>query len=101
MAKEVTARKHLIARGWKLIRNADINISSSISTAVSSVDYLNPFDNDSCAVVNGDPGCRFVCCGADCDGSVVSVHRLRVSVNTFACYICNERNISCDSGSKL
>ena len=73
MAKEVTARKHLIARSWKLVRNADVNISSSISTAVSSVDYLNPFDNDSCAVVNGDPGCSVVVCVAHCTGSVNTV----------------------------
>ena len=73
MAKEGAARKHLIARSWKLVRNADVNISSSISTAVSSVDYLNPFDNDSSAIVNGDPGCSVVFCVAHCTGSVNTV----------------------------
>ena len=64
MAKEGAARKHLVARSWKHVRNADINISSPSSTAVYYVEYLNPFNNDSCAVVNGDPGCSFVVCVA-------------------------------------
>ena len=78
MAKEVTARKHLAARSWKLVRNADVDISSSLSTAVCSVEYLNPFNHDSCAVVYGDPGCSFVVCVAECTACV--------SVNTVGSY---------------
>ena len=79
MAKEGAARKHLIARSWKLVRNADVNILSSLSTAVYSVEYVNPFNADSCAVVNGDPGCSVFLC--------VAVPAVRcVSVNTVACY---------------
>ena len=73
MAKEGAARKHLVARSGKLVRNADVNISSSSSIATSSVEYLNPFNNDSCAVVNGDPGCSVVVCVAHCTGSVNTV----------------------------
>ena len=79
MAKEGAARKHLIARSWKLVRNADVNISSSSSRAIISVENLNPFNNDSCAVVNGDPGCSFVLCVADCT--------VCFSVNTVACCV--------------
>ena len=73
ITKEGAARKHLIARSWKLIRNADVDISRSISTAVCSVKYINPFNHDSCAVVNGDPGCSVVVCVAHCTGSVNTV----------------------------
>ena len=78
MAKDGVARKHLAARSWKLVRNADGNISSSLSTAVSG-EYLNPFNNDSFDVVNGDPGCSVVLC--------VAVYTACVSVDTVACYI--------------
>ena len=88
MAKEGAARKHLIARSWKLVRNADVNISSSISTAVYSVEYLNPFNNDSCAVVNGDPGCSFSVCVADSTVGQCG-HWRCISVNTVACSICS------------
>ena len=57
MAKQAAARKHLgAARSWKLIRNANINVSRSIPTAVTSIEKLNPSNTDCCAIVDGDPG---------------------------------------------
>ena len=68
MAKQAAARKHLgAARSWKLIRNANINVSRSIPTAVTSIEKLNPSNTDCCAVVDGDPGQRVAksfLCGA-------------------------------------
>ena len=87
MAKQGAARKHLTARSWKFIRNADVNISSSISIRAISVEYLNPFNNDSCAVVNGDPGFSFaVLCVADSTEWHCG-HWRCISVNTVACSI--------------
>ena len=63
-AKKGAARKHLSARSWKFIRNADINILSSISTASTSVENLHPLDGDCSAVVNGNPGCWLLLCVA-------------------------------------
>ena len=63
-AKKGAARKHLPARSWKFIRDADINILSSISTASTSVENLHPFDGDCSAVVNGNPGCWLLLCVA-------------------------------------
>ena len=86
MAKEGAARKHLAARSWKLVRNADVDISSPISTAVCSVEYLNPFYNDSCVVVNGDPGCCVVVGVGRADSTVRQCgHWNCISVNTVAC----------------
>ena len=65
MAKEGTSRKHVNSRSWKLIRNADVNISSSIPAALTSVEDLNPLDGDRSAVVDGNPGCRFLFSVAD------------------------------------
>ena len=83
MAKEGAARKHLIARSWKFVRNADVNISSSKSTAVCSVEYLNPFNNDSIAVVNGDPGFGVMVCVAECT-ACVSVNTVAWSIMSIA-----------------
>ena len=46
MAKEGSAREHLACRGRKLIRDADIDISSSFPTAILSVENLNLVDGD-------------------------------------------------------
>ena len=59
MAEQGAARKHPTARSWKIIRNADINISSSLPTASVSGEDLNPLDGDSGAVVDSKPWCRF------------------------------------------
>ena len=77
MAKEGSAREHLACRGRKLIRDADIDISSSVPTAILSVENLNPVDGDWGAVVNGKPGCSVVACVADCAGNC--------AVNTVGC----------------
>ena len=65
MAKEGSAREHLACRGRKLIRDADIDISSSFPTPILSVENLNPVDGDRSAVVNGKPGCSVPLCVAD------------------------------------
>ena len=65
MTKEGAAREHLASRGRKLIRDADIDISSSFPTAIMSVEYLNPLNGDRSAVVNGNPGSSVVFCVAD------------------------------------
>ena len=44
VAQEVATREHLATRGWKLERNADINIHSPLSTACDSVEKLNSVD---------------------------------------------------------
>ena len=75
MAKDRAARKHLIARNGKLVRNVNVNFLSSRPTATFPIDKLDPFNDDFFAVVNCDPG-MFVCfCGAHCSC---------VSVNAFA-----------------
>ena len=85
MAKEVAARKHLAARSWKLIRNADINIFSSSSTALTSVENLHPLDSDSGAVVNGKPGCRLMVRVADFYNASINIRGICVSINAFLC----------------
>ena len=67
MAKEGAARKHLIARSGKLVRNANVNFSSSRPTAITCpIDKQDHFNDDILAIVNCDPG-MFVCfCGAQC-----------------------------------
>ena len=88
MAKEVAARKHLAARSWKLIRNADINIFSSSSTALTSVENLHPLDSDCGAVVNGKPGCWFILCVTKISACTVLYSLIRaicVSVNALEC----------------
>ena len=85
-AKEGAARKHLAARSWKFVRNADVDISSATSTAVCPVEYLNPFNDDSCLVVNGDPGCCVVVGQSGADPTVwQGVHWNCVSVNAVVC----------------
>ena len=64
MSKECATRKHLAARSWKLVRNADINIFSSVSTAVDSVENLYSLDSDCFAIVDGNPWCTFIVCVA-------------------------------------
>ena len=59
MTKEGAARKSLVAGGWKLVRDEDINISSSLCTAVASVENLNRLHGDCSAIVNANPGRRF------------------------------------------
>ena len=87
MPQQGAARKHLAARSWKLVRNADVDISSPISTAVCSVEYLNPFYNDSCVVVNGDPGCCVVVGVGRADSTMWQCgHWNCKSVNTVACF---------------
>ena len=63
-AKKGAARKHLAARSWKLIQNADVNISSSLPTAFASVENLNSLDGDCGAIVDGNPGGRLSLCVA-------------------------------------
>ena len=46
MAEEVATGEHVGVRSRKLVRNADINISGSLPTAVNSVEYLNPLNGD-------------------------------------------------------
>ena len=84
MAKQGAARKHLTARSWKFIRNADVNISSSEPTACATVEKLNPLDGDRCAEVDGNPGCRFALCVAKictCTISRSLIRALCVSIN--------------------
>ena len=59
MAEEGAARKHLIGRSGKLVRDANVNILSSLRTAVASTENLNHLYGDYSAIVNGDPGCIF------------------------------------------
>ena len=92
-AKEIAARKHLAARSWeKFFRDANFNISSSLPTAIASVEYLNPLNGDWSAVVNGNPGffvSRTARCVADClpSSSPWRSFPIRVgdSVDTVAC----------------
>ena len=87
VAKEVTSRKHVNARSWKLIRNADVNISSSIPAALTSVEDLNPLDGDRSAVVDGNPGCRFLFCVADeTPNARNSIRAVCVSINALFCF---------------
>ena len=78
MTEEGSARKHPIASSGKLVRYANVNISSSRPTATSPIEKLYSFDNDSCAVVNRDPGICVFSCGTECGC---------VSVNAFACWV--------------
>ena len=91
-AKVVAAREHLAARSWELVRDADFNISSSLPTAIASVEYLNPLNGDWSAVVNGNPGffvTRTARCVAECLPSSSPWRsfpiRVRDSVDTVAC----------------
>ena len=84
-AKEGAARKHLAARSWKLIRNTDINISSSTSTALTSVENLHPLDADSGAVVNGKPGFGLMLGMAHFYNASIFIRGICVSINAFLC----------------
>ena len=84
MAKEGATRKHLAARSWKLVCDADVNISSSEPTACATVEKLNPLDGDRCAEVDGNPGCRFALCVAKVGACTISnslIRALCVSIN--------------------
>lgn len=78
MPEEGATREHLAGRGRKLVRNADIDISSSLPTAVNSVEYLNPLNGDWSFVVNGKPGWRVLSALCVADG-------LDITINTFLC----------------
>ena len=85
MAKKGATRKNLAVRGWKLVGNADIDISSPISTASASVENLDPLDGDRGAVVNGNPGKTATVCVAYCI-TVMRSHIIScVSVDTPGC----------------
>ena len=84
MAEESAAKEHLAARSWKLVRNADINISSPSSTACDSVENLDPVDGDCFAVVNSNPGCTFIVCMAHIR-TMPSIWTLCVSINALGC----------------
>ena len=66
VAEEKTPREHLVGRSRKLIWDTHVNIPSSISAAIFSVEELHPIDCDLSAVVDGKPGCTSfdVLCGA-------------------------------------
>ena len=87
MAEEVAAREHLATRSWKLVRNADINISRPVSTACDSVENLDSVDGDCFAVVDGNPGCTFLVCVAHITNLITtSVRACCVSINALSCY---------------
>ena len=87
VAEEVATREHLATRGWKLVRNADINIHSPLSTACDSVEKLNSVDGDCSAIVDGNPGCAFLFCVAQVNNLITtSVRASCVSINALGCY---------------
>ena len=47
---------HLVCRGWKSVRNIDVNISSSVPAAIDPVEDLDSLNEDVGAVVDGKPG---------------------------------------------
>ena len=59
VTKEGAASEHLSAGGRNLVRDANVNILSSLRTAVASTENLNHLYGDYSAIVNGDPGCIF------------------------------------------
>ena len=85
MAKKGTAMKHLTGRRWKLICNADVNITSPLPTASVSGEDLNPLDGDSGAIVDGKPGCRFAFCVAKKSNIVNNLRAPSVSIDTMGC----------------
>ena len=87
VAEEVATREHLPTRGWKLVRNADINIHSPLSTACDSVENLDSVDGDCPAVVDGNPGCFFLFCLAQVNNLITtSVRASCASINAVECY---------------
>ena len=87
MSEAGATRKHLATRRWKLVRNADINIFSSVSTAVDSVENLYSLDSDCFAIVDGNPGCRFLFCVADeTSNARNSIRAVCVSINALFCF---------------
>ena len=85
MAKEGATRKDLAVRGWKLVGNADIDISSPISTTSTSVENLDPLDGNPGAVVNGNPGKGATVCVANCITAMRSHIISCVSIDTPGC----------------
>ena len=85
MAEEGATRKDLAVGGWKLVGNADIDISSPISTTSASVENLDPLDGNPGAVVNGNPGKGATVCVANCVTAMRSHIISCVSVNTPGC----------------
>ena len=84
MSEEGATRKHLATRRWKLVRNADINIFSSVSTAVDSVENLYSLDSDCFAIVDGNPWCTFIVCVAHVY-SMSIIRALCISINALGC----------------
>ena len=82
MTEQGSAGIHLVARTRKLIRNADIDITSSIPTATETIENLNGFNNDSCAVIDGNPRRPFTICNTNTATSVICV-----SINAKGCSI--------------
>ena len=85
MAKQAAAREHPTGRSWKLICNADVNISSCLPTASVSGEDLNFLDGDSGAVVDAKPGRRFPFCVAKMSNVVNNLGAPSVSVDTMGC----------------
>ena len=87
MAKEGATRKHLIARSWKLVCNPDVNVPSSPPTATPSVEYLNSLDDDSGAIVDGNPGFFVMFCVAHCclDVSINALLRWQSAIAIAIC----------------
>ena len=79
--EEGAAREHLAARGWKLVWNADVNISSCLPKSVASVEYLNPLNGDWSIVVNGNPWCSLA------QGVAHGMIMACGSINAAACWV--------------
>ena len=85
MAKEGARGKHLIARNWKLVRNPDVNVPSSPSTASASVENLNSLDDDIGAKVDGNPGFFVMFSVAHKSNAIFFIRALGVSINALLC----------------
>ena len=61
-AQQGTARELLVCRGWKIFRDAHLNISDTFPTAVVAVEDINPFDGKCLAEVQSKPRIRVILC---------------------------------------
>ena len=82
MAEKGAPRKHLAARNWKLVGNADKHIFSPGSTAVGSVENYDSLDGDCFAVVDGNPWYTIIVRMAHVTIFVCSMH---VPINALGC----------------
>ena len=88
VSEEGATREHPAARDWKLIRNADINISSPVSTARDAVENLNCRDGYCPTVVDCKPGRTFLVCVAHIPKYQINsiINACCVSIDALGCY---------------